>query len=138
MASSVPDRGRLLTSEEVQRVDLKKEPGPLSIFGALDEKRAPCRKQSAQHLAGNQSHQRARHYNPLGPHFQAQEKDFFSPCRYLGPFPSPPRAPQPEPRPERLQEDGWFLQIQEKGCCVLLICPELVFNMKKGCQAFQP
>lgn len=99
MASSVADRGRLLTLEEVQRLDLKKDPGPLSIFGALDEKRAPCRKQSAQHLAGNQSRQRARHYNPLGPHLQAQEKDSFSPCRYLGPFPSPPRAPQPAPPP---------------------------------------
>lgn len=31
-----------------------------------------------------------------------------------------------------------FPQTQEKGCHVLLICAELVFNMKKGCQAFRP
>lgn len=109
MASCVADRGRLLTLEEVQRLDLKKDPGPLSIFGALDKKRAPCRKQSAQHLAGNQSRQRARHYNPLGPHFQAQEKDSFSPCRYLGPFPSPPRAPQPAPPPLQAAPGGWMV-----------------------------
>lgn len=51
-----------------------------------------------------------------------------------------PRRELPRLRhpPRRLQEDGRFPQTQEKGCHVLLICTELVFNMKKGCQAFQP
>lgn len=88
MVSSVVNRGRLLTLEQVQRLDLKKDPGPLSIFGALDEKRAPCRKQSAQPLAGNQSRQ-SQTLQPPGASFPGSGKGLLLTMSPPGSFPFP-------------------------------------------------
>ena len=50
-----------------------------------------------------------------------------TPRGYLSPLPSRPELYRPPPRSEALG-DGWFPYAQEKGCCVLLICAELLFD----------
>lgn len=97
----------------------------LSIWGALAEKAASCRKQSAQHLGGSQSLQSARHTH-LGPHFKAQEGTLST---RLWSFPFPARSSWPTPSSSR----RWTVpQSPASRCRVLLICTESIFDTMGG------